>query len=264
MRLAHLHRGLVPDLGRALQSARLRRRRGHRLPHAQADAFVAQILARIVIEHAFDIEQRADLLEVGGLHADRCGEHHVVRVVEMEPLPGCIQTHDAPAEHGAHERMADLRAERDEHAILDARRITGEQTVCDQRAEAVRAYHVRIERIDVRRDSALRLRAHRLVGGPLRDHPRRPAHRFGHRRTSARTAQCVADAVHGTAGRELEHRFGDDGRTDLRALEQRVVLDEAELDLRDGIPARDRSRDVGTPAVTPRGVGLLMADTMHA
>src|SRR6185503_8680888 len=73
-----------------------------------------QVLARVMVENAGDVELRVHLFKIGRGNAQAGGKSVVVRIEEVKPVVGIRQRFDAAAESGPHKWVSNLRTEGDE------------------------------------------------------------------------------------------------------------------------------------------------------
>jgi hypothetical protein len=84
---------------------------------------MTHVLCHVMIGEPLDVEKRFDLREVRLGEADLGSEDIVFGVIEVIPELRLTQSRYAPgSEIADHERVADLRAARNETAFLDQRR----------------------------------------------------------------------------------------------------------------------------------------------
>jgi len=223
-----------------------------------------QVPRRVVIQEVVrDVELGGDLLKIRSRDPQRARQHVIIGIEQVIPLPRG-QRRDASGEHIADRRIADLRAQTDEHRVAECVGIARKGVVADERAEAVRAHHVVTILAQLREDDFARARPQVVFGRPLRNHARGPLQRFRNAAEPAGVVQHVADFMNGAARQQLGECDGVSRGVKRGVIEHIVVLDEIDLRLQGRIPGLDGGHDRTGPAGGELGIGLLMADAVHA
>ena len=232
----------------------------HVVPERADGLRMAQVFLRRVVGIAGNVEVRVHLTEVVGGDRDARGEHRVEAVVQVVPEARLLDGAEAAGlVLAAHERIADLRAQRDEVAPTGggARFLVGEGVVADQRAQAVAEHDMRLHRLDALDQAIARLLAEGGAFDPLHHHARgMPQARI----VAARTPERSGDAV----GQQARQGFQRVAQPDFVLGEDVVVVAVLDVERAFGIDLPARLVDRGLPGLLPRPAGRMLAHAVYA